>query len=65
MKIASKICLVLLFLIISTFAYSQPGGGGNPGRGKPVPITGIEYLLAAGGLLGAWKLGVKRFFRKS
>lgn len=29
-----------------------PGGGGNPGGGTPVPITGIEILLIAGGALG-------------
>jgi hypothetical protein len=33
-----------------------PGGGGNPGGGPPVPITGIEILLVAGGALG-----LKRF----
>lgn len=40
--------------------YAQPGGGGNPCPFPPcnpdVPISGIEILLAAGGVLGVKKL---------
>jgi hypothetical protein len=32
------------------------GGGGNPGGGNPVPITGIEILIGAGGAYGLRKL---------
>lgn len=39
---------------------SGPGGGGPPGS---VPITGIEILLAAGGVLGIKR--IMGFNRKS
>jgi len=45
--------IALLFLTISAVE-AQPGGGG-PGD-PDVPITGIEILLAAGGVLGMRKL---------
>jgi hypothetical protein len=51
-------CLAVLFSAIST-VYAQPGdpgGGGDP----DVPISGIEILLALGGLFG-----VSRFFTRS
>ncbi len=47
---------VLSFLALFA-ANAQPGGGGPGGGGDPdVPITGIEILLAAGGVLGMRKL---------
>lgn len=46
---------VALFLVCIT-ASGQPGGGGNPGGGPPVPITGIEILIALGGFFGLKKL---------
>lgn len=57
-----------MFLIamigVITIVYSQPGPDdpdfpGDP-DGNPVPITGIEYLLAAGAAFGAKKLFDKR-----
>lgn len=46
--------VILLFLVVP--ALGQPGGGGGgPGSGDPVPISGIEFLIAAGGLLGLRK----------
>lgn len=45
------LCVLLLVLTIAP-AIGQPGGGGDPGHGKPVPLTGIEFLLAGGVLLG-------------
>ena len=51
----------LIFCLIFTFnlAIAQPGDpGGDPDN--PVPITGIEYLLIAGGLFGARKLIKKK-----
>lgn len=53
----NKILSILLFLLAgSYYAMSQPGS--NPGGGvKPgVPITGIEWVLGAGALLGARKM---------
>jgi len=35
-----------------------PGGGGDPDN--PVPITGIEYLIAAGAAFGAKKIYDKK-----
>ena len=47
---------VLLFLALHV-AKAQPGGGGPGGGGDPdVPITGIEILIAIGGVLGMRKL---------
>ena len=47
---------VFLFLALHV-AMAQPGGGGPGGGGDPdVPITGLEYLLIAGGILGAKRL---------
>lgn len=47
---------VLLFSTIAIVAFGQPGS--NPGGGvKPgVPITGIEILIAIGGLVGLKKI---------
>jgi hypothetical protein len=48
----------LLFFLSCGLSFGQPdpppppGGGGNPGN---VPITGIEWLLLGGGILGARK----------
>lgn len=51
-----RIILVLFFMMAVSTVFSQPGAG-DPGT-KPgtVPITGIEILLAVGGLLGAKKI---------
>jgi hypothetical protein len=43
---------------------AQPESGGPPPP-NPVPITGVELLLAAGGLLGAKKLWDQRKERRS
>lgn len=45
-------------MCISIYAWSQPG---NPAGGDPdVPIGGIEFLLAAGALLGLRKIILSR-----
>jgi hypothetical protein len=63
---------VLVFSV--AFVVAQPGGGGPPGGGggggkgppcgtppcNPVPITGIEYLLGAGALIGVRYLRKRR-----
>lgn len=47
--------LVLIFCLVSFLAMSQPGdpgGGGNP----TVPISGLEFLLGGGALIGLRKI---------
>lgn len=51
-----RLLLSLLFFLCALAASAQPGGGGDPGHGKPVPLSGIEWLLAGGALLGARRL---------
>jgi uncharacterized membrane protein YfcA len=41
----------LVLLTSSMMVFSQPTGGG-PTPPDPVPISGIEFLLAAGALIG-------------
>lgn len=48
--------LICLFLLLSVVVWAQPG---DPGGDPDVPLTGIEWLLLAGGALG-----VKRFFSR-
>lgn len=59
MKIRSLVFLFFFILIIGTIAAkAQPG---DPGGGDPdVPITGIEYLIGAGALLG-----LRKFIKKN
>lgn len=54
--------LVLLsFFMVMTFAVAaQPGGGGDPGGGEPVPFSGLEILLTAGAALGVKSLHTMR-----
>ena len=47
------ICFLLCLCALSTTGLSQPG---DPGTDPDVPISGIEWLLAAGGMLGARKI---------
>ena len=54
--------IVVLYLPVSLAVKAQPGNpGGDPDK---VPITGMEYLLVSGALLGGYKL-LKRTPRKS
>lgn len=53
----NKTLSILLFLLANGYfgvaqPGSNPGGGGKPG----VPISGIEWVLGAGALLGARKM---------
>jgi hypothetical protein len=54
-----KILTILLLVSSLTWVQAQPGGGpgggGDPGHGRPVPISGIEVLLVLGGILGVRK----------
>lgn len=51
-----KSLLVLLFLIQMDILNAQPTGGPPPPAGEPVPLTGAEYLIAAGALFGINKI---------
>jgi hypothetical protein len=46
--------LLFMFLVLSIHAVAQPGGGDPPD--PEVPITGIEVLLAVGGIFGVRKI---------
>jgi hypothetical protein len=48
----------IVFIIIGLSiqaANAQPSGGGPGGGATPAPISGIEWLLLGGGILGARK----------
>jgi len=49
--------LIFIGVVIPTDLHAQPG---DPGGDPDVPITGIEYLIGAGALFGAFK----KFFAK-
>lgn len=42
-----KLFLVICFLSV-LLTNGQPGGGGDPGAGEPVPLQGMFILFAAG-----------------
>jgi hypothetical protein len=50
--------LFFSLILVGSFviAIAQPGGGGDPGGGQPVPLGGIELLLAAGAALGVKRI---------
>lgn len=54
------IVIIICLLFLSTNGFAQPGGGGDPGSGQPVPIAGIEYLIGAG--VG---LGIKKWLNRN
>lgn len=43
--------LILTLVVFPHILLAQPGGGGSPGD-NDVPISGIEYLLGGGLVLG-------------
>ena len=45
--------LILLFILLPMLGFSQPG---DPGGDPDVPITGIEFLLGGGLILGIRKI---------
>ena len=53
--------LILFFVLLPLFGISQPG---DPGGDPDVPITGIEFLLGGGLILGLRKIMVKIKSRK-
>jgi len=50
---AKKLILFSLFLFTFILAEAQPPGDPNVDPDNPVPLSGIEILLASGALLGA------------
>jgi hypothetical protein len=55
-----KYCLLLFFIVISIALIAQPGPP-PPDPGEPVPLSGMEYLLISGGILGVYRLLKKKF----
>ena len=53
--------LILLFIILPLVGMCQPG---DPGGNPDVPITGIEFLVGGGALLGIRKIIATRKSRK-
>jgi len=53
--------LILLFIILPLAGMCQPG---DPGGNPDVPITGIEFLVGGGALLGIRKIIATRKSRK-
>ena len=56
----NRLLFILLALLMPVFCLAQPG---DPGGNPDVPITGIEYLIGGGALLGARAL-LKRMKQK-
>lgn len=50
-----KFIIIIYFIAVPLISIGQPTPPGDPGD-EPIPITGIEILLAAGGLFGAKKI---------
>ena len=59
MKQIRPLLLLIFFNLISLLLLAQPGDPG--GGGNPTPITGIEFLVGGGIILGIRKLisGIK------
>lgn len=51
----SAICVLFLVLLFTITGFGQPENPPIPDD-QPVPITGLEYLLISGGILGGYKL---------
>ena len=51
-----RFVLFVIFILLPAFLLAQPG---DPGGDPDVPITGIEILLALGGVLGIKKLFIR------
>jgi hypothetical protein len=56
MVLIKKNLIVFAFIFMSIASVAQPGGGGDPGGGEPVPFSGVEFLLVAGAALGIKRL---------
>lgn len=60
MKILLSKVLLILLLSMSYVALNAQPGPPPPPDDNPVPITGIEYLIAAGAAFGAKKIYDKK-----
>tara|TARA_R110002012_G_scaffold321471_2_gene549437 strand:- start:83349 stop:83555 length:207 start_codon:yes stop_codon:yes gene_type:complete len=60
MKNILKLLTFGILLILSINGLSAQPGPPDPPDDNPVPITGIEYLIAAGAAFGAKKLYDKK-----
>lgn len=58
MVLIKRYFLFFTLLFVSIASVAQPGGGGDPGGGEPVPLSGIWFLLVAGVALGIRKLRI-------
>ncbi len=56
MKLIRSTLLLIIFCLVSLITLAQPGGDPGGGGNPSVPITGIEFLLGGGMLLGIRKL---------
>jgi hypothetical protein len=54
MRIVNSVCTIL-FLLLAAGAFGQPNIPPDP-PSAAVPISGIEWLLLSGGILGASKI---------
>jgi hypothetical protein len=60
MKKALKLLTLIIFLSVGMYSLKAQPGPPPPPPDNPVPITGIEYLIAAGAAFGAKKLYDKK-----
>ena len=59
-SISIRIAFIVILFISSMSILAQPGGGGDPGHGEPVPLQGIGLLILAGAFLGIKRLLTNR-----
>lgn len=64
LKIMKPVLVLVALLAFLPVAQGQPDGGGPGGGGPPVPISGLEWLLIAGGLMGGKQIWQKIKVRK-
>lgn len=66
MNILKFFTFVAFLFLICHKGSAQPGGGGDPGGGQPVPIGSIEILISIGAGLGVKRiLDVRRRKKQS
>ncbi|NOT76599.1 MAG: hypothetical protein HOP08_16845 [Cyclobacteriaceae bacterium] len=63
-RIKLVLTLTVFFSLVSVLGFAQPGGDPGGGGNPTVPITGIEFLLGGGLLIGLRGLIAKFKSRK-